>query len=82
MEQLPIRTIDFTKPEEKAMYDRMVELVERMLDLNKKLAEAKVPDTKKRLQRRIAATDTEIDKLVYELYNLTEEEIRIVESSI
>ncbi len=78
----PIRTIDFDDPQDKAMHDRMVELVERMLDLNKKLAQAKVPDTKKRLQRRIAATDTEIDKLVYELYDLTEEEIRIVESPI
>jgi len=78
----PIRTIDFDNPEDKARHDRMVELVERMLDLNKKLAQAKVPDTKKRLQRRIAATNTEIDKLVYELYELTEEEIRIVESSI
>ena len=60
----------------------MVKLVERMLELNAKLAKAKVPDTKKRLERQIAATDTEIDKLVYKLYNLTDEEIRIVESPI
>lgn len=31
------------------------------------------------LQRQIDATDREIDKLVYELYGLTEEETRIVE---
>jgi len=79
---VPIRTIDFDDPEDKAMHDRMVELVERMLDLNKKLAQAKVPDTKKRLQRRIAATNTEIDRLVYELYELTEEEIDIVEGRL
>jgi len=30
-------------------------------------------------QRRIEATDQEIDALVYELYGLTEEEIAIVE---
>ena len=30
-------------------------------------------------QRQIDATDTEIDALVYALYGLTEEEIRIVE---
>jgi len=29
--------------------------------------------------RQIAATDEVIDRLVYELYGLTEEEIRIVE---
>ncbi|KPL11737.1 hypothetical protein AMJ85_03190 [candidate division BRC1 bacterium SM23_51] len=31
------------------------------------------------LQRQIAATDREIDRLVYDLYDLTEDEIRIVE---
>jgi len=31
------------------------------------------------LQRQIEATDAAIDKLVYELYGLTEEEIAVVE---
>jgi hypothetical protein len=31
------------------------------------------------LQRQIAATDRQIDQLVYELYGLTDEEVRIVE---
>jgi hypothetical protein len=34
---------------------------------------------KSELQRQVVATDRQIDKLVYELYDLTEEEIRIVE---
>lgn len=33
------------------------------------------------MARQIVATDAEIDRLVYELYGLTEEEIRIVEES-
>ena len=37
------------------------------------------PQEADRLQREIAATDGAIDKLVYELYGLTEEEVRIVE---
>jgi type II restriction/modification system DNA methylase subunit YeeA len=32
-----------------------------------------------RLDREIKSTDAEIDRLVYELYGLTEEEIKIVE---
>ena len=36
-------------------------------------------ETKTILQRQIDATDHQIDRLVYELYGLTEEEIRIVE---
>ena len=57
----------------------MVKLVEQMLMLHKQLAEAKTPDDKTRLQRQIDATDHQIDYLVYELYEITEEEIRIVE---
>jgi hypothetical protein len=34
------------------------------------------------LSRQIEATDGAIDKLVYELYGLTEEEIAIVEGSV
>jgi hypothetical protein len=33
------------------------------------------------LQRQIQATDAQIDRLVYELYGLTEDEIKIVEVS-
>ncbi len=44
------------------------------------LAQAKLPQKKTVLKRQIEATDRQIDKLVYELYNLTEEEIKIVES--
>ncbi len=33
------------------------------------------------LQRQIDATDTEIDRLVYDLYGLTEAEIKIVEDA-
>jgi hypothetical protein len=34
------------------------------------------------IQRQIDATDKQIDQLVYELYGLTDEEIRIVEESM
>ena len=52
-----------------------------MLDLNKKLPKAKTAHEKTILQRQITATDNRIDKLVYELYGLTDEEIKIIEDS-
>jgi hypothetical protein len=61
--------------------DRMVSLVEQMLFLHKHLQEARTPHEKTGLQRQIEATDCQIDALVYELYGLTEEEIRIVEGT-
>ncbi len=70
---LPIPVAD------KARHDKMVKLVERMLKLNRELQKAKTPDEKTRLERQITATDRQIDKLVYELYSLTEDEIKIVE---
>jgi len=40
---------------------------------------ARTPHDKTLLQRQIEATDRQIDALVYELYDLTAEEIAIVE---
>ena len=79
LERLPIRTINFSDPSDVARHDRMVALVERMLDLHKRLPEARTPADKDLLQRQIGGTDREIDALVYELYALTEEEIAVVE---
>ena len=79
MRRLPIRTINFDDPVDKVRHDQMVALVERMLDLHRQLAEAKIPQTRTMLKRQIEATDRHIDRLVYELYGLTEDEIEIVE---
>jgi len=77
----PIRPIDFSDTQDVARHDQMVSLVERMLDLHKRLAETKTGHEKTFLQRRIKDTDKQIDRLVYELYNLTGEEIKIVEEA-
>jgi hypothetical protein len=59
----------------------MVSLVESMLDLHKQLLAARTEHDKTLIQRQIDFTDGRIDKLVYELYGLTEEEIEIVEEA-
>jgi len=78
---LPFRTIDFSNPSEKSLHDRMVELVSTLLKLHRDLQAAKTDHEKSLIQRQIDATDKQIDQLVYELYSLTEEEIRIVEEA-
>lgn len=78
---LPIRTIEFSNPTDKAAHDRMVILVEQMLSLHKQSSNAKTGHDQTLIQRQIDATDQQIDKLVYELYGLTEEEIRVVEGA-
>ena len=73
---VPDRRNGFTDKEE------IIGLVNKMIQLNRSLSETYVPAIKTQIQRQIDATDAEIDRLVYELYGLTEEEIRIVEESV
>jgi len=74
---IPIRKINFSDIDDVKLHDEMVKLVERMLELHKR--SPRLPQEKESLQREIESTDTRIDRLVYELYGLSEEEIRIVE---
>jgi predicted nucleic acid-binding Zn-ribbon protein len=68
-------------PEDKSRHDQVVQLVEQMLALHQRLSAAKTPQEKTALERQITAADTQIDRLVYDLYGLTEEEIKIVEGA-
>jgi hypothetical protein len=61
--------------------DRMIDLVSGMLSLHKELAEARTAHDKAVIERQIAATDRQIDQLVYELYGLSDREIAIVEQA-
>ena len=81
LDQLPIRKIDMSNPADKDRHDRMVSLVQRMLELHRQLAVAKTAHEQTALQRQIDATDAQIDQLVYQLYELTPEEIKIVEAA-
>jgi adenine-specific DNA-methyltransferase len=76
---MPIHTIDVSVSRDVAYRNRMNSLVDQMLSLHKQLKEARTPHEQTGLQRQIEATDGQIDALVYELYGLTEEEIKIVE---
>ena len=57
----------------------MDKLVESMLALHKHKSAARTVAEQEQFQRQIAATDRQIDALVYELYGLTEEDIAVVE---
>ena len=82
MEKVPICPINFSAPADKTCHDRLVALVDRMLELNKKKHSGKLaPPEIERIEREIADTDAEIDELVYELYGITAEERRIIEGT-
>jgi hypothetical protein len=76
--QLPIRSIDLGDPKEKKFHDDLVELVNVMLDLTKKVQTAKGSE-KEQIQRQVEKTDREIDEMVYNLYGITKVERKIIE---
>ena len=76
---LPFPKIDLKKPADRARHDRLVALVDKMLALTPKLHAAKSDAERATLQNAVTATDQQIDALVYELYGLTEDEIKLVE---
>jgi hypothetical protein len=50
-----------------------------MIALHKKRVATRMPAEQTALDRQINATDAQIDRLVYDLYGLTDDEIKIVE---
>ena len=79
--QLPIRTIDSSSPNERTWHAQLVTQVDKMQALVPKLRLARSETERATLQNAITATDRQIDALVYELYGLTREEIKLVEKS-
>lgn len=79
LKQLPIRNIDLAKTEDKARHGRIVGLVEQTLTAKKQEAAAS-GQSKEIAARKCAALDRQIDALVYKLYELTEDEIALVEA--
>lgn len=62
--------------------NEIVDLVNKMLELNIQLNDIKTPKEKRLLEKQIEVSDKKINQLVYELYDLTDEEIEIIENSL
>lgn len=75
-ERIPLPSLIKEKLE---LYDIMIKDVKQMLATKKQLQLAKTESDKNYLNRKCERLDKEIDQLVYQLYGLTEEEIKIVE---
>ncbi len=79
VKKLPIRTVNFSNPKEKKMHDDLVAMVDKMLKFQKKFHSTRLEHDKKLYKTQIDLLDKQIDSLVYKLYELTEEEIKVVE---
>jgi type I restriction-modification system DNA methylase subunit len=79
LKKLPVPLIDFSNPTEKAQHDKLVSLVENMLEQQKKYHETRMERDKELYERQIKIVDAQIDRLVYELYGLRDDEIKVIE---
>ncbi|MBN2571893.1 MAG: Eco57I restriction-modification methylase domain-containing protein, partial [Ignavibacteriales bacterium] len=81
-DDIPLHIINFNNPFEKQSHDQLITLVDQMLEAQKEYHNSATDDFSRRLiKQKIDAIDTQIDNLVYKLYDLTDEEIRVVEGS-
>ncbi len=78
LEKLPIKSIDFKNETEKAQHDKITKLVGQLLQLNEEKAEIKLQSKVLQLESKIDYCENRINEIVYQLYELTEEEIKIV----
>ena len=76
---LPIPFPNLENKTDKSRHDKLVLLVDKLLGLMPKQRAATSEREKATLQNAVTATDQQIDALVYELYGLTEKEIKLVE---
>jgi len=79
--RIPMPSVDLTKKSDKEVHDKLVKLVDNIIAINKKLVGENNPNTKEILERQVRALDGEIDRLVYGLYGLSNNEIRIIKNN-
>jgi type I restriction-modification system DNA methylase subunit len=82
----PIRRVDFANPSEKKYHDELAALAAKMLELTQKLRQSKIEDIlgerRRELEAEIEKTSQRIDRLVYQLYGITDKEREIIEASL
>jgi hypothetical protein len=81
VELLPIPSLDLSQKADNARHDALVSPADKMLDLRQKEAAEKSEHLKAVITRQIEIVDEAIDTAVYELYNLTADEIKVVEGN-
>jgi hypothetical protein len=79
IDKLPLIKIDFNDKNSIRRHDNLVSLVDKMLELKQKQAAEPNQQLKMMIIRQIEGVNKAIDKTVYELYNLSADEIKAVE---
>ena len=79
--ELPIRSLDVSAPGQKEQHDMLVRGVQALVRAKMDAESAGTNVEKTYFKDKCAGLDRQINQLVYELYDLTEEEIALVEGT-
>jgi hypothetical protein len=79
IDKLPLAIIDFNDKSSIKKHNNLVSLADKIMELKQKETIEKNQQLKTMISRQIEGVNKAIDTAVYELYNLTEDEIKVVE---
>jgi protoheme ferro-lyase len=79
LHSIPVKQIDLKSEYGMHIHSIVNSLVDQLLQLNKDKQSASLQSKLDQIQSKIDYCEDKINKIVYELYGLTEEEIKIVE---
>ncbi|MDA0054378.1 hypothetical protein OFR37_05595 [Brachyspira hyodysenteriae] len=74
-----IPNLDLNNKQDKDIHDKIVVLVDNIIELNKKVNTEKNPNSLNMINRQISACEKQLDNLIFSIYNLNDEERRIIE---
>jgi hypothetical protein len=81
LKQLPMPKINLKNISEKNRHDEIVTKVEQLLVLTKSLNSITLETKKEILKQKIEYLEDKINYLVYQIYNISEEEIKLIENN-
>ncbi|MGA2533691.1 MAG: N-6 DNA methylase [Candidatus Aminicenantales bacterium] len=76
---IPIRSVNASNLVSITHHDRIVNYVDRIMELHDQRDKARTPTDKELCERQIAAIDRQLDQHVYQLYGLSADEVLMVE---
>ena len=82
LSQIPIPSIDISKPADEKLYNKSIKFIDIIINLYESLENTKIEDNKRMIQRQIEVMDQKIDEVVYKLFCLNDREKIIVETDL
>ena len=80
--KIPIKIADESSEKGRRIKSEIEIYVNQILNLNLEKSEVKVPSKQEQIQNKIDFCEERINQLVYKLYDLTEEEINLIEENL